>query len=160
MILMFEFLFILLLVLVLFMLYKSERSSTKNLMPQAEVEEYWSGKERREHVRFKKHLPVTYTVQKRPHLKSNGRTVDISQGGMKLLLSEKLPKGTIVDLTLELSDIKDTVEIEGHIAWSEEKESKDSSGKRFFYSGIKFSAIKEPSTDSFLNYMRSISVET
>lgn len=159
MILVFEILFIALLVMIFLMLRTSEKSFVKNNKPHAEVEEYWNGKERREHVRFKKTLPVTYTVQKQPHLKSNGRTVDVSQGGMKLLLAEKLQKGTIIDLTVELPNIKDAAELEGQIAWSEEITNKDSSGKRLFCSGVKFSAIKEPSGNSFLNYMRSLALK-
>jgi len=151
-----EILFIVLLVMVLFMVYKGERLSGKSRASHAIVEEYWDGKDRREHVRFEKTLEVDYAVRKKPHLASNGKTVDISEGGMKLLMDAKLPVGTILDLRVELPNSKKISEVEGTIVWCDEVEGEDASGKRFFHSGIKFSAIKEPSGKHLIDYIRSI----
>lgn len=151
-----ELLFIVLLAMVLLMLYKAEHFSTNNLRPQARVEEYWDGRDRREHIRFKRDLDVTYIVEKRTHLKANGKSVDISEGGLKLLLSEKLAKGTLMDLIIELPGSKEMIEVEGEVAWSEEAKVKDDSGKRYFHSGVKFSAIKEPSGRGLVDYINSL----
>lgn len=152
-----ELLFIMILAVMLFMIYRSERASRKKALPRAKIEEYWDGKERRRHVRFKKALELTYMIEKRPHLK-NGRTVDISEGGLKLLLAEKLAVGTIMDLHITLPDSAKSVEIEieGEVVWSSEAKEDAVSDKRLFYSGIKFFAMPEPSGANFINYISSL----
>src|SRR3989338_2613326 len=96
-----ELSFIVLLFMILGLLYRNEKVSSKRASPHAKIEEYWNGMERRRYARFKKILEVTYKIEKKPHLKA-GKTVDISEGGVKLLLDEKLAKGTIVDLQIAL----------------------------------------------------------
>jgi c-di-GMP-binding flagellar brake protein YcgR len=144
---------------VLVVLIKTERINLKRFIPRARVEEFWDGKERRRHVRFKKALDVTYKVEKKPHLK-NGRTVDISEGGMKLLIDEKLFKGAILDLEVELAGTGTTAEVEGEVVWSEDSKFNDGSGKRYFASGIQFIAIKEPSGSRLIDYIRSLPADT
>ena len=152
-----EMLFIVLLVMVLFLLYKADWFRSGNVLPRARVEEYWTGKERREHVRFKKVLEVSYSTRKTPRADNNSKTIDISAGGMKLLLAEKLQKGAILDLKVALPDGGKTAKVEGEVVWSEEALFyKDGSGRRFFYSGIRFRSIKEPAGTSFFEYVRSL----
>jgi len=154
-----ELLFIVLLSTVLLISYKNEKVVSKNISPLAKVEEYWSGKERRQHFRFDKVLEVTYSVVKKPHLKSSGITVDISEGGMKLLLDDKLSKGAILDLKIMLPDSKKNAEVEGEVVWSDEVDGLDSSGKRLFHSGIRFLALKEPAGARLIDYVRSLASE-
>lgn len=151
-----ELLFIVFLVMVLYTLYGNERLSVKRLLPHAFIEEFWGGKERRHHVRFEKSLDVNYAVVRKPHLKDNGTTVNISEGGMKLALAEKLSKGAILDLKISLPNQNQTIEIEGEVVWSEESAETDSDGKKIFCSGIRFAGIKEPSGVHLSDYIRSI----
>ena len=139
----------------LYMLWGHERITIKRAVPRAKIEEYWSGDERRQHKRFKKGLEVEYVVEKKPHIK-NSKTIDISKGGMKLLLDEKLPEGAILGLKIYIHDSKDIIEVEGEAVWTKECEVKDLSGKRFFYSGIKFIAIREPSGRCLSDYIDSL----
>ncbi len=156
MILIVELLFVVLLSMILYMIYVHERVVTKKNAPQAKMEEYWSGKERRELFRFEKSLEVNYVIEKKTHLKNAGKTVDISEGGMKLLLDEKLPNETIVDLKIFLPNSHRFAEVEGEVVWSEEVKEMDPSGKRLFYSGIRFIALKEPSNGKLTEYIRSL----
>lgn len=151
-----ELLFIALLAMVLIMLYKNERTFSKHSAPQAIAEEYWSGKERRKHVRFKKTIDVYYTVRKKPFLKNNARTADISEGGIKIVLDEKLAKGTILELKISIPNSNRTQDVEGEIVWSEEAPDKPASGKRIFYSGVKFRALKPSPDNTLLTYIRSL----
>ena len=150
--------FLLLLSVTLMMLWGHERITTKRVVPRAKVEECWCGEERRSHVRFNKDLEVEYNVEKRPHIK-NGRTVDLSKGGMKLLLDEKLPKGAILDLKVYVPEKRRTIEVEGEIVWTNDAEKKDPSGKRFFFSGLKFIAIKEPAGIHLSEYLTHLESE-
>lgn len=151
-----EIIFIVLLCAVLFMIYARENSSSKKNGLKASLEEYWSGKERRQHKRFKNKLEVSYVVTKKARLKGNGHTVDISEGGLKVLIAEKLGKGAILGLNVVFPDNRKTALVEGEVVWCEELDSADPSGRRLFCSGIKFLAIKEPSGTSLIEYIRSL----
>lgn len=156
MLLIVEILFIVLLTMILFMLYKNEHLFSKKVVPLATVEEFWSGAERRKAVRFKKDLTVHYAVEKRPHLKTNGKTVDISESGVKILIDEKLTKGTTLDIMIAIPGSGKQIEAEGEIVWSEEANEPDASGKRFFHAGVRFSAIREPNGTTLREYIRSL----
>lgn len=156
-----ELLFIGLLSIMFFMIYKNEKASAKRSVPRAKAEEYWDGIERRRHVRFKKAVELTYTIEKRPHLKQT-KTVDISEGGLKLVLAEKLAVGAIVDLRMTLpgSEKNTEVEVEGEVVWSSDAKAEEGSGKRLFYSGIKFFAIPEPSATDLISYVMSLAKDS
>jgi len=157
MILLIELIFIILLGIVLFMIYMREIHSSGRTGHKASLEEYWSGKERRRHARFENKLEVSYTVLKKSRLKNNGHTIDISEGGLKILIPEKFEKGEILAFTVIFPDNGRSANVEGEVIWSEEFESADPSGRRMFYSGIRFTAIKEPSGFSLIEYIRSLS---
>ena len=156
-----EILFIVLLSTMLLMIYKNERASAKRSLARAKAEEYWNGRERRRHVRFKNALELTYIIEKRPHLKQT-KTVDISEGGLKLVLAEKLAAGTMMDIRITLpgSEKNTEVEVEGEVVWSDDAKEVESSGKRLFYSGIKFFAIPEPSARSLISYIKSLAKDS
>ena len=154
-----ELLFIVLLSMVLFMLYKNERASSARFVPHAKLEEYWNGSERRRCVRFQKDLEVNYLVEKKPHLK-NGRSIDISEGGLKLLLDEKPAVGTILDLKITLPGSKEMAEIEGEVALTEEAKRPPASGtlsdKRKFHVGVRFLTAKGTSARELAKYIGSV----
>ena len=150
--------FLILLSITLVMLWSHEKIATKKMVPRAKIEECWDGEERRSHKRFNKGLEVEYSVRKRPHLK-NGNTIDLSEGGMKLLLDEKLPKGAIMDLKVHIPENRRTIEVEAEVVWTNDADKKDPSGKRFFFSGLKFIAIKEPAGMHLSEYLTHLKSE-
>ncbi|MCX5666333.1 MAG: PilZ domain-containing protein [Candidatus Omnitrophica bacterium] len=147
--------FLILLSITLMMLWSHEKIAIKRVVPHAKIEECWDGEDRRSHERFNKDLKVEYCVRKRPHLK-NCRTVDLSKGGMKLLLDEKLPKGAIMSLKVSIPDNRRTIEVEAEVVWTNDADNKDPSGKRFFFSGLKFIAVKEPAGIHLSEYLSSL----
>ena len=144
--------FLVLLSITLTMLWGHEKISIKRAIHRAKVEEYWDGENRRLHERFNKDLDVEYSVRRTPHLKKS-RTVDLSKGGMKLLLDEKLPKGAILGLKVYISEKRRTIEVDAEVVWTNDADKKDPSGKRFFFSGLKFIAIKEPAGIHLSEYL-------
>ena len=156
MVLFIEIAFIALLSAVLFMIYMREISSSKKDSRKASLEEYWSGKERRRHIRFKNKLEVLYAVTKKSKFKNNAYTIDISEGGLKILIAEKLEKGAILEFIIVFPDSGRSAKIEGEALWSEEFEGANPSGRRLFYHGIKFLGIREPSGSSIIDYIRSL----
>jgi hypothetical protein len=147
--------FLILLSITLTMLWAHEKIATKKVVPHAKIEECWDGEERRSHERFNKDLEVEYSVEKKPHLK-NGRTVDLSKLGMKLLLDEKLPKGALLDLKVYIPEKRQVIEVEAEVVWTSDADTKDPSGKRFFFSGMKFIAVKEPAGVHLSEYLSSL----
>lgn len=155
-----EVIFIVLLCVVLFMIYMREIGSSKKKSRKASLEEYWSGKDRRRHIRFNNKLEVSYTVVKKSRLKSNGHTIDISEGGLKILIPEKLGKGEILGFTISFPGNGRPANVEGEVVWSEEFNCADPSGRRMFYSGVRFLAIKEPSGSNLIEYIHSLPSST
>lgn len=147
--------FLAVLSLTLLMLWAHERAADKKTILRAQVEESWYGKERRKHRRFKTNFDAEYNVEKKPHFK-NGQSADISEGGIGLLLDEKLSKGLILRLKLAVPGAKKMVEAQGEVVWTNDVDDKDPSGRRFFRTGIKFVAIKEPYSGYLSEYLRSL----
>jgi len=147
--------FLILLSMTLIMLWGHEKVANKKIIPRAKIEESWNGEDRRQHLRFKKALIIEYKVEKKPHLK-NAKTIDISKGGLKLLLDEKLKEGSILDLKVGVPGANKVIEIEGEVVWTRDAEIKDFSGKRFFRSGIKYITIKEPHGTHLSEYLASL----
>ena len=147
--------FLALLSITLFMLWSHERITNKKIVPHAKIEECWTSEERREHSRFEEDLEVEYRVEKKPR-PYKGRTANISKGGMKLLMDEKLSIGTVLDLKIYIPKKKGTVEVGAQVVWTKDVDEKDPSGKRLFHSGIKFIGIKEPSDTYFSEYISSL----
>ena len=161
MLLIIEILFIVLLSMILFMLARNETGLAKRTTPRAQVEGYWDEeKERRQCVRFKKDLEVCYVVEKKAHLKNNGKAVDISGGGLRLLIDEKLAEGTIVELQITLPGPKRIAEVEGEVVWSEEaKDCNDAAGKRLFHAGVRFLAVRGSSGKAIAGYVRPLCLD-
>jgi c-di-GMP-binding flagellar brake protein YcgR len=150
--------FLILLCATLMMLWAHEKISIKRVVPRAKVEEFWDGEERRSHKRFNKTLELEYFVQVKPEQKKL-RTVDVSRGGIKLLLDEKLPKGTILCLKIYIPEKRQTVEVDTEVVWTDNADKRDDSGKRFFFSGLKFISVKEPSGVHLSEYLTRLESE-
>lgn len=154
-----ELLIVSLLVSVLVMILKQDGFSVRNRFRKARADGCWGGKDRRQYPRFAESLQVDYSVATKAALKKlTGRTMDVSAGGIKMLLDEKLSPGSFLDLRILLPNPGHTVEMVGEVVWTEDApDVEKDSGKRLFYSGIKFSSIKEPSSEYLNNHIRSIS---
>ncbi|MEI6863145.1 MAG: PilZ domain-containing protein [Candidatus Omnitrophota bacterium] len=156
MILLVEITFIILLSVVLYMIYTREINLSKKGSRKASLEEYWSGKDRRRHTRFKNKLEVSYSVAKKSIFKNNAYTIDISEGGLKILIAEKFGQGAVLEFLIVLPNSGRSAKVEGEVLWSEEFQGDDPSGRRLFYHGIKFLSTKEQSSSSVINYIRSL----
>jgi c-di-GMP-binding flagellar brake protein YcgR len=149
--------FLALLSITLLMLWAHEKITNTKVIPRAKVSECWISEERRQHARFENQLDIEYGIEKKPHLK-NGKTLNISSGGMKLELDEKLPEGAVMYIKFYVPGSKKAVEIEASVIWTHDAQTDDRSGKRYFNSGVKFIAIKEPSDAHFSEYIESLKV--
>jgi hypothetical protein len=145
MLLFIEITFIALLAAILIMVYRRESRISTKARRRASVDGYWSGKERRRHVRFKDRLDVDYSVIKGGKPRKGGRTIDVSEGGLRMLIYEKLIQGTGA-----------AARVNGKVVWSEEASDPDQDGRRTFYSGLQFLSVREPVDSGFIRYIRSL----
>lgn len=150
-----QLILIVILIAIFFMLYLNERVSQKNIMPKAVMEEYWDGKERRRHFRFKQALEINYEVRKNSHT-SSAKTIDISEGGAKLLLAEKLTNKAIIELKLLLPDSKKALDLQSEVVWSEEVPERDPAGRRMFHAGVRFLALTDSANHILSDYLRKL----
>jgi c-di-GMP-binding flagellar brake protein YcgR len=150
---------VILLGILLLMVYMNDRALSRKRVPKAVIEEWWDGPERRKYRRFQTALEISYRIKPGGHGEAVGMTVDISAGGMKILLYEKLSAGTHLDMQADLPGIAKHVQLEGEVAWSGDAGEEPASGKRSFYAGVKFSSLKEPARTMLINYINSIASE-
>ena len=162
MVLFIEIVFIVLLGAVLLLIYIRENIVSKKVSAKASFEGYWSGKERRRYKRFISKLDAIYTVAKKSRFANRVYTINISEGGLKVLIAEKLEKGAILEFIIVLPDSGKSVKVEGEVQWSEESKDVDPSGRRLFYAGVRFLNLKEPFGSKLIGYIRSLpsSLET
>ncbi|MFH1504298.1 MAG: PilZ domain-containing protein [Candidatus Omnitrophota bacterium] len=98
----------------------------------------WNGIDRRRFVRVKLPCEIIITLPIEHIISSH--TEDISAGGLRVLLEEKILSGSEVDL--DIYGIKDAPLIcRGRVAWVFER--KRTLAKRIFDTGIEFCAIQE-----------------
>ncbi|MBP7055960.1 MAG: PilZ domain-containing protein [Candidatus Omnitrophica bacterium] len=153
-----EIVFIVLLSVILYFIIRRERCECKNNVPKARVDGYLEGDDRRKYIRFKKALDATYRVKHKPNLRMQCKTVDISEGGLRLILDAKFSNGEVLHLVIDISEMKKAVELEGKVVWSEEVfDYKDPSGKRFFYAGLEFCGITDNHAQILADYIKKLS---
>jgi len=95
------------------------------------------GQERRAGVRLPMDLPVTCQPADPAARPLHGRTGDVSRGGLLLRLSQALPPGTALKLTLDRP--KGPVTAEGEIVWVESEASR-TPGEPIRH-GLRFTAL-------------------
>ncbi len=79
------------------------------------------------------------------------RSLDISLGGIHLLLPEKLPKDTVMELEINLP--LPPVITRGKVVWIKETETKKG---KFFQTGIEFTEIKQADKARIEAFIHSI----
>lgn len=94
-------------------------------------------KERRVHARFTIAIPALYCSMDSTEL-SRGYTHDISVGGICLVGNVCFPRGSCVDVILEMRDTEERIYNKGKIVWYQEIEGAN------IYLGIKLDGCLKP----------------
>ena len=149
-----ELTIILVLVLSLIILMIEEAKIKESRVPRGTLKEYWKGEERRQAFRINTSLIVKYSMEKKHHIRLNGRIKDLSSGGMQLLVNEKLFEGTLLLLEFDLPASKNAVCAEGKVIWNKGNFSeRDGIGRRTFQAGIQFVNIKPDDKNRLITYI-------
>ena len=131
-----EVLCILILIMILSTVIFDELRNRSRQMRLVRLSGYWDGKERRSAER----LNITFEVKYFTNGKGlNATSMDVSTSGIKLVLDEKIEKGTPVRLELKIPNQVRPVKARGEVVWSNEaKDIEETSPKRLFSTGLKF----------------------
>jgi hypothetical protein len=113
------------------------------------------GSDRRRHARFE--VDETQAdLRKKGLLSSLGagankgrEAVNLSEGGVRLRTSERIPPGTKVRVRIQIDRHKDTIEAEGVVRWTYQS-ARD---KEVFFTGVEF-AGEEPGRSKKITVMR------
>lgn len=103
----------------------------------------WDGVNRR--ISLRAEYPCLITVRRDTHspLSILTHTKDISGGGVRVIIGERIERMTGVDLEIDLMDTLPTISSKGKIQWVEEIPS-ERKGKSPHYSlGIQFTSLKD-----------------
>jgi c-di-GMP-binding flagellar brake protein YcgR len=136
-----QLLLIVLLLATLVVVRFNEAKEAKERTPHATVDEIWLSKERRKTVRIETALDLTYRSEKK-RSSQKAYTENISTGGLKMHVAEKLPKGATIHAEISMPNSNDPILARGIIAWSEDSPGKMVDGRRVFAVGVKFIHLK------------------
>ncbi|MDD5439276.1 MAG: PilZ domain-containing protein [Candidatus Omnitrophica bacterium] len=125
------------------------------------IKTYWDGINRRRAVRHNTTLDVLYTVNHTVNQvisHKNSRARDISTHGIGLVLSEKLPRRTMLSLLIKLDKQGDSIRAKAAVMWCKESlEDEQGSPLRLFYTGLKFIHFADERQERRLfDYIRSL----
>lgn len=128
---------------ILLVIYRNEYRLKKISAPDGKVKEYWGSRERRQSVRLEIPLEIKYTCAPAYNHNHHSLTRNISQGGVQLLIYEKLNVGDIINLELNLTPQEHPIIGKGEIVWLKDAAAEGSGEqKRAFVTGIKFIGLK------------------
>jgi c-di-GMP-binding flagellar brake protein YcgR len=115
--------------------------------------------ERRRHPRFSVALPIEYwqidKSKSRP-----GRTIDVSEGGLLLHISEPMEIGQVLGLTLFITSSPDLDSIEAlvqvEVVWKDTLAGKEGD----YRVGVKFVYISPEDMDKLKNFLNTLESKT
>ncbi|MFH1848309.1 MAG: PilZ domain-containing protein [Candidatus Omnitrophota bacterium] len=141
------------LVCILVMLYMDDRANKRRKTPMGRMQAFWDEKNRRQFIRYQAELGVRYTHE---NILADGKTRDMSLGGICLIACEKPRINTILQLEIEIPFNRQAITAHGKVAWVKEDVSeKDDSGRRYFIIGLEFIKISAESRAELSNYIKN-----
>lgn len=141
------------LTLILTTLFLDEKKKRENSMHAVKLKGYWDGGDRRGTDRLNIALDVRYTNGK----SSSAKSMNLSTKGIRLLLDERLKKGTPLYLEIKLPGEGDIVKAQGEVVWcAESLEDEKDSEKRLFNTGIKFYKFPTSAEKSLFNFIHNL----
>lgn len=108
--------------------------------------------ERRKYVRISDSLMVSYQKML-DSFKASCRSVDISENGIRLSISQRIEPGSVLKLWVNLEGIMSPIEALGEVVWLKERID----AKSVFDIGIKFLEIDDEDRSKLCEHIRKIS---
>jgi len=116
-------------------------------------------KERRKFKRFEAFLGIKYKNEGEEPRKGRGISLsrDLSREGMKIQLTEKIPKGTVFDLEIDIPDDPKPVHTSAEVVWSKQGKSDEAQGYEI---GVRFLMMDPVDKFRVLDYAYNHWLET
>ena len=146
-----ELLIILILAMIFSMLILDQRRNHAREMRIIKLKGYWNGSERRSVNRLNVALKVKYATN---GVVNNAESLDISTKGVRLLLDERIEKGTPLRLEIKIPDQDRLVKARGEVVWAGDSTTDESNpAKRLFNTGIKFSKVQNANEKRLFDFI-------
>ena len=113
----------------------------------------WDNKERRKFVRV--NFPCEITTQSASSRRISTYAKNISAGGLRVFLTEKLKISSIVEINI-YQIAKEPINCKGSIVWVFSRKDPDNEGELMFDTGIEFSQIKDKDLEEIKKLVTSI----
>jgi c-di-GMP-binding flagellar brake protein YcgR len=156
-ILLIEILIIIVLGMILSTVIIDEKNHRSRNMRTVKLKGYWDGSERRSVERLNVSLDIKYFTNGKP---IGVQSADISARGVRLLLDEKIGKGTPLRLEIKLPDEERIVKAQGVAVWAEEAlEEDNNSQKRLFNTGIKFLRFQDSDEKRLFDFIHNLKTQ-
>lgn len=153
-ILLVETLCVIVLVMIFSTLLLDERRTRERGLALIRLKGYWDGDERRTTDRLNVTMEVRYHLNGKS---ATSKSMDISTKGIRILLDERIDKGTPTDVTMKIPGKNHLIKANGSIVWSNEsKDESEDSGKRFFNTGIKFYSFHDSGERNLFNFIHEM----
>lgn len=95
------------------------------------------GIENRKYIRFDTSVKIKYKLTGSAWINGSSVCKDIATEGMRLIVSEKLPIGTPLDVEIYLPTEEIPIRLTGQVVWATELPRKEDSSRRF-EAGVRF----------------------
>lgn len=116
---------------------QEDRRAERSRPPMGWLRRFWArpAKDRRRHPRYRATIPLTYRVM-HAGVATESQTRDLSVGGIGLMVYEKFPVGTVLELTLRADPPRGPMTVQGVVQWVREAPPKTGDPKRLFWAGV------------------------
>ncbi len=109
--------------------------------------------EKRKFVRLEFPIEVTYRISANPSIEDKSISKNISGGGIRIILKEKLLPGSPLELEINVPDTDVPISALGETVWQEEMVM----GREVCYeSGVKFVKISPEDRDKITHYVYKV----
>lgn len=109
--------------------------------------------ERRRYVRLDTRLQISYTVLQKEKETRVSETMDISGGGIRVLLLDPVPLNAPLQLTIALPDNSKPIVCFGKVVWVEEFSVLSDKKENRFETGVAFTDIDSKDRDRIIQYV-------
>ena len=113
----------------------------------------WDSKERREFIRVK--FPCEITTQTASGNRISTYVENISAGGLRIFLNEKLKTSSIVEIDI-YAIAKEPISCKGKVLWVFSRKDPDNKNKLVFDTGIEFYQIKNKDLQEIKKIITSV----
>lgn len=150
-----QIILIIILLSILILLYLDEKQKKKAKVSTGKLTQVWDGSERRRFLRVPTDIPVRYSLPKNSNNLKNGRTKDISIGGICMTVNEKLNPKVRLCLEIESEGSPPPISAKGEVVWVKEAvEQKNAEGIRYFDIGIEFKDISPKDKERLAEFIK------